>query len=125
MLKIFFKGNCFPNKDGVKMTYNLSVYKDEKLIYQSTNSHKRNDGIASNNIADYCGFIAALKFIENLTEYPGTIYIYGSSNLVVQQMLGNWSINHGKYYQYAIHAQNKLKELCQHIDMPFIKWIEK
>lgn len=124
MLKAYFKGNCYPNRNGGKMTYNLIIYKDYEKIYEKFHHYIGKNGIASNNISDYCGFIAVLKFIENMTEYPGTIYIYGTSNLVVQQMNGNWSINHGKYFPYAMHALNKLKELCLHIPMPIIKWIE-
>lgn len=49
----------------------------------------------SNNYAEYAGICAILtQILDN--SLNGDITIYGDSNMVIQQMLGNWKIKHPK-----------------------------
>lgn len=50
-------------------------------------------GIATNNVAEYTGVLAALKWIkENIKEKKAQIAFYADSKLVVEQLSGRYKI---------------------------------
>jgi ribonuclease HI len=51
-------------------------------------------GVQTNNVAEYCALIYALKRIGDYVESPEDITIYSDSKLVVNQVIGTWKINH-------------------------------
>jgi ribonuclease HI len=50
-------------------------------------------GVASNNVAEYRGMIAALTHLVE-QNWEGEILIRMDSKLVVEQMSGNWKVKH-------------------------------
>jgi len=64
-------------------------------------------GQTSNNVAEYAAFIAALEYLLDNALTSERVVICGDSNLVVQQMLGNWAIRKGAYVTLARHARGQ------------------
>ena len=62
-------------------------------------------GIATNNVAEYCGLIAGLTAI-NALDPQATIDVKMDSKLVVEQMSGRWQIKHADMRKLASDARN-------------------
>lgn len=119
MITIYFRGFCQPNKNGGKMSYGSTIYHNGKEIYKKDLPYKRDDGIASNHIADYCGLVSALRFLISKGLTKEQVYCVSDSQLVVKQMMREYEINDGKYKEYARQAIKLLK----YFDMPpYFEW---
>ena len=62
-------------------------------------------GIATNNVAEYCGLIAGLTAI-NALDPQATVDVKMDSKLVVEQMSGRWQIKHADMRKLASDARN-------------------
>lgn len=118
MIRAYFEGSCNPNKDGGLMIYETIIYRD--YIEVRERIYILEKYIASNNIAEYAGLIAVLKWI--LANYiPNEdIYIFTDSQLVEGQLMKAWNLKSGKYKPYAEHAiklMNQLKEMGNNIQI--------
>jgi ribonuclease HI len=49
-------------------------------------------GVATNNVAEYRGLLAALQWAR--THHAAAVHIRSDSQLLVQQMLGNYQVKH-------------------------------
>jgi probable phosphoglycerate mutase len=49
-------------------------------------------GVSTNNVAEYCGLIAALEWA--VAHGPRRLHVRSDSQLIVQQMLGNYRVKH-------------------------------
>ena len=122
MIKAYFDGSCVPNADGGTMGVGAVIYNDGKKIHEISERYQRRDGVASNNIAEYCAFGILCKYLVDFDLTDQRIAIYGDSKLVIEQMNNRWSVNSGKYINYAIRALMLLSEFkCR----PGIVWIPR
>jgi probable phosphoglycerate mutase len=62
-------------------------------------------GVATNNVAEYCGLIAGLTAI-NALDPAATVDVKMDSKLVVEQMSGRWQIKHADMRKLATDARN-------------------
>ena len=62
-------------------------------------------GIATNNVAEYCGLIAGLTAINSL-DPEATVDVKMDSKLVVEQMSGRWQIKHADMRKLASDARS-------------------
>ncbi len=60
-------------------------------------------GVATNNVAEYCGLIAGLKLAAEFAP-EADIEVRMDSKLVVEQMSGNWKIKHPDMKPLAMEA---------------------
>ncbi len=118
MIKAYFEGSCNPNKDGGLMVYETIIYREGVKIHSCAEVYERKDIVASNNIAQYCGLIAVLKYILN-SKIKENIHIICDCELIIGQMSKNWSINKGKYKEYAEYALKLIKKLDDEIIITF------
>lgn len=122
MINAHFEGQCNPNRDGGTMSYFTTIYENGELIHEFGHDFCREDDMASNHMADYCGFIAVLKWLLANGHEQKEINITGHSQLVIEQMKGKWEIKEGKYIGYA----NKAKILlCGFKNKPTLTWKPK
>lgn len=94
-LKGWFDGACWPNPGG-RASYGW-VLSDEGNYYKEGSGVIGQGAIYSNNVAEYHGLYALLKFIKEEGHEDKEITIYGDSKLVVEQMNGNWRVKKGLY----------------------------
>lgn len=100
MIRAYFDGACEPNPGG-KASYGYVVYQYDIKIHES--GHQLNpleNGHTSNNIAEYCGLIATLKYLLSHKLLDHEIYVFGDSQLVIKQISGLWNVNKGLYVPY-------------------------
>lgn len=122
MIKAFFDGACEPMNPGGTMSFGIVIFEDGKPIYgHGQICHPQGDGGASNNVAEYKGFIALLTFIESHGWANEDITVCGDSQLVVCQMKGMWKIKQGMYVPYANYALTLLPKFPN----LKIKWVER
>jgi ribonuclease HI len=60
-------------------------------------------GVATNNVAEYRGLLAALQWA--LTHRAAVVHIRSDSQLLVQQMLGNYKVKHPALMPLHARAQ--------------------
>ncbi len=72
-------------------------------------------GIATNNEAEYHGLIAAVEALQEFKNVQGVTFRL-DSNLVVQQVLGNWKIREPRLRDLV----NKVRDLLRQVDLPYV-----
>src|SRR5690606_35990876 len=67
-------------------------------------------GIATNNEAEYQGLLAALEYLPQFLKdhVVDLIVIKMDSNLVVQQVNGNWKVKEPRMREFVMQARNKM-----------------
>jgi len=76
-------------------------------------------GHATNNVAEYHGLLAALRWLASNTDATSTVEVRMDSKLVVEQMSGRWRIKHPDMRQLAIAARDAYPpELVRYVWVP-------
>ena len=115
MYTIHFDGACEHNPDNGKRnpggiaTYGWLIKKDNQRIAWGNGEACRGDG-ASNNVAEYVAFIEAIHAVIALN-INDDLTILGDSQLIVNQINGNWNINKPHLRILCEQAQSLLDEL--------------
>ena len=108
MIEVCFDGACIPYNPGGIASYGIIIKKGKEYLFTGY-------GIigsppdTSCNLAEYAGFKAALIWLLTNELETEKIYIYGDSNLVINQMFGTWKIKKGIYKNLAIETKSLLK----------------
>uniref|UniRef100_A0A6M3KR87 Putative reverse transcriptase-like protein n=1 Tax=viral metagenome TaxID=1070528 RepID=A0A6M3KR87_9ZZZZ len=108
MINAWFDGVCEPKNPGGHGAYGIYIAAFDNVPVCSRGKYVGYGANISNNVAEYTGFI---DILETLAAYnKKNIHIRGDSNLVIQQMSGNWRIKQGLYVPYALKAQKLLSK---------------
>ena len=117
----FIDGACEPVNPGGTASYGVVVKRDGITIF--TDSAIVGIGPEmSNNVAEYSGLLAFLKwYIEHA--HNGKATIHSDSSLLINQMTGYWRARRGLYLPYYKQAweiirQNKLKDRIEYRWIP-------
>lgn len=120
----YFDGAYRSTDQGVTAAYGALIIQEGQTIWECSKLLCPDQGKAheiSNNVAEYCAFIAVLEYLINLGVQHEPTLVYGDSNLVIQQMFGSWKINEGRYVPYAHRA----KALCRAFSNLSGQWIPR
>lgn len=120
MIICYFDGACEPINPCGNMGIGAYITKNSEVLFEHSDyvpAKKTN----TNNVAEYMGFIAILKWLKENGHVESHVLINGDSNLVVQQMNGKWKIKSGLYAEYAREAKELLKEFKN----VTVKWIPR
>lgn len=117
----YFDGSCEPTNPGGAMCTGSIVKINGEKVWQDSKFYpaaKNN----TNNISEYTAFGLVLKYLidNNLTGEDVTIM--GDSQLVINQMNGQWAIKEGAYRKYAIRCRELLSKFNK---KPTIFWIKR
>lgn len=104
MIEAYFDGCCEPTNPGGTAAYGIVILRDGTEVHQASRKFPAGPR-TSNNVAEYSGFIAVLEWliINDLERQP--VVVRGDSNLVIQQMFGDWQIREGLYVPLAKRAR--------------------
>ncbi len=94
MLEIYFDGACEPINPGGTASYGWLIKKDGVTIAKEAKIIGSGDGM-TNNVAEYQGLIAALKYV-NSQRLGGPVKIYSDSSLVSNMIAKKWGWNKKK-----------------------------
>lgn len=113
MYEIYFDGACEPVNPGGTASYGFVIKKDGKIIAKASKIIGSGPGM-TNNLAEYHGLIAALKYL--LAHYsPVTnkqeLIIYTDSNLVYSMVSKKWGWSRKKTVWRPHKNHPHLKEL--------------
>ncbi len=126
-LEIAFTGICGPRNPGGSMAFAFIVRRGSTVIHSAAAFHP-NSSQNSNNVAQYLGFDAVVQWLRvNHKSYPGEKWvIYGDSQMVVNQVAGNWVVNEGLYKRVAQRAMSDYGGMRLHEGLQvIIKWIPR
>jgi ribonuclease HI len=121
----FFDGACEPKNPGGIESYGAVIFENGEKIWEDCGlvpMEDREEHQTSNNVAEYCGFLALLKYLREKNRNHERIEIHGDSKLVIGQMFEGWKIKDGIYVPFAREA----KELLT-LHFPFTsgRWINR
>ena len=109
MIEVWFDGVCEPKNPGGYGAYGLYI--------KNSNSVLLEEGILvgqgkdmSNNVAEYSGFLRALRFFKGKNLHTEEIFVRGDSKLVIMQMFSFWRIKQGLYVKLALKAKEILED---------------
>jgi len=111
-IKAYFDGACEPKNPGGTASFGAVVFKDGKRVWDCSRlfvPQKGRELETSNNVAEYCGFIAILDWLNLQGWTAEAVIVYGDSKLVIEQMFGHWRIKKGFYVPLAWEAKQKLR----------------
>jgi len=93
MIEAWFDGCCEPKNPGGHAAYGALVKIDGQTVF-SEGKYVCGGPTASNNVAEYSGILALLRWIEaNAGEECKQITIRGDSKLVINHLAGKWNTN--------------------------------
>lgn len=97
------RGNPGPSACGV-----VIVHADTKEVLFETHKFL---GIGTNNEAEYQGLLFAIEILSTFAPENGVekVVFRLDSNLVVQQIQGNWKIKDARMREYVVSAQSSLR----------------
>lgn len=107
-VECWFDGSTEPINPGGHTSYGALV-KSGGLIILSESGYVGVGAEMSNNVGEYAGAIAVLKFLirENLSE----AIVFGDSKLVIKQLSGKWKAKKGLYVPYYYEAIKLRRQL--------------
>jgi ribonuclease HI len=104
MIEAYFDGACEPNPNGVA-SYGAVIRRDGQTIWQASERVLDRGAGTSNNLAEYAALIAVLRRLFDVGLERERIVVIGDSQLVINQMFGNWKIKRGCYVELAYEAK--------------------
>ena len=129
-ITINFDGSCAKNPNGA-MGFGCMIESNNGILKHLHGGEEAKVG-NTNNIAEYKAILLGLDYIIENNIQDANISVYGDSNLVIQQLNGDWNIkikpNSPKkgplYAPYAFEAREKvikiIKELGNKISFTWI-----
>lgn len=108
-VRAWFDGVTEPINPGGTCAYGAVVQVNGKKAWEYFKVIGSGKGM-TNNVGEYAGFLAVLNYLlaERLTD--ADIAVFGDSNLVINQMFGDWEIKDGHYAPMALEAKRLLKK---------------
>ena len=113
-----------PVNPGGTAAYGILIKVDGAVVYSEGHLVVKGPD-ASNNVAEYAGFCAAVDWILT-ANLLGVTIIRGDSKLVIEQLSGRWKVNGGRYLPYyykAVHLLRILKERTE--NNVSLEWIRR
>lgn len=119
-IELYFDGSCEPVNPGGTMGFGTLIKRDGVRIFENSEAVAAAPG-NTNNIAEYRAMIIGLQWLIDNELNDAPVAVFGDSNLVIQQMAGNWRAKGGKYYPFYVKA----KALREHFSDISFTWIPR
>jgi ribonuclease HI len=117
-LYLYFDGSCEPINPGGKMGFGTLIKRGDVRIFENSELVAAAPG-NTNNIAEYRALINGLQWLIDNGMTDEQITVFGDSNLVIQQMSGNWGTKGGRYYPFFVQAK-QMREQFTNIGFQWI-----
>jgi ribonuclease HI len=118
MIECFFDGAVIPYNPGGHGGFGILIRNDQETIHTDAVYIGRWESL-SNNVAEYAGCIAVMRFL--LREGISEARIYGDADLVIKQLNGEWKAKRGAYIPYYREAY----ALRARLPLVEMKWIPR
>jgi len=108
----YIDGSCSPVNPGGTAVAKFLVKSPEGKTFHSESNIIGTGPRMSNNVAEYCALIALLDWLKLYgPDKVLFLVIFSDSNLVVNQINGDFKIKNGLYRESALLANEKWQEL--------------
>ena len=105
VLEVYIDGACEPINPGGTASYGLVIYRGKARLLAKSAIVDTGDKM-SNNVAEYAGLIAFFEWADN--QLPEEAVIKSDSQLLINQMRGEWQARQGLYLPYYRKAMTYL-----------------
>jgi ribonuclease HI len=113
-LLLYFDGLCEPVNPGGVACYGWAImyYEDdgEWHVWACESGFIEEGPAATNNVAEWSALKFALYYLVR-NQWTGKLTIKGDSNLVIEQLVGNWRCNGKRLIEFRDCCLNYLEEL--------------
>lgn len=109
MIEAYFDGCCEPVNPGGTAAFGAVIFKDQQRVWECSRLFTESND-TSNNVAEYCGFLAIVEELLRRGWQEQPILVRGDSKLVIKQIFGTWRIRQGAYVPYAQKAKRLLRK---------------
>ena len=109
-LMLFFDGGCTKNPGGVATFGYIIKCAETKEIIKKDSGEVCRGTEASNNVAEWASILNGLKYLQGI-EYNGQLEIYGDSQLVIRQLLGEYKVRKETLMPYHKECLSILKQM--------------
>ena len=112
MYAAYFYGACEPNPGGTA-TYGAVILHDRDRVWACSEVFCPEPGRerqTSNNVAEYSGFLAVLRWFIDQRLTDAEIMVFGDSKLVIKQMFDSRRIKKGLYVPLALAGRQMLTQ---------------
>lgn len=106
----YFDGACEPINPGGNMGMGATI-RFAGQSWFTYSDYIPADPQNTNNVAEYLAFESILDFMLKNRWINERITIFGDSQLVIEQMFGNWKMNGGYYVPIARRCIDKIQKL--------------
>jgi ribonuclease HI len=130
MLNVYIDGSCAPENPSGYATWGMIVKRDNEYLAKLKDIVGHGLGM-SNNVAEFSALIAFLEWYLKTGKFSSLgildyepALIHSDSNLLVNQMNGNWKVKNGLYVNHYIKARNLINNHGLQQKITF-KWIPR
>ena len=107
-LTIHFDGSCQPKNPGGIAAYGFEITDSSGKTVHSDSAEVCRGPQATNNIAEWAGLTAAIRYLKNVG-WKGNLTILGDSKLVINQLNGKWRCKKEHLQPYLEESTSLLK----------------
>lgn len=107
-LKLFFDGSCGPKNPGGIAGFGWKIYGMDGAEIKSDHGEVCRGPGATNNIAEWAAIRNGLRFLKD-QKWSGTVEIYGDSQLVINQLNGEYKVRKDTLIPYYKECVDLLK----------------
>lgn len=110
MRKLYFDGSCTPVNPGGVAGFAWRLLDENNQEIASDSGEVCRGPTATNNIGEWAAVTNGLKYLKEI-EYTGELEIYGDSQLVIRQLLGEYKVRKETLMPYHKECMTILKEM--------------
>lgn len=121
-IKAMFDGLTEPRNPGGIACYGVYIMNMDTLDVNKIKGYIGEGPGMSNNVAEYSGLVALLEWLidNEFNVDPHVVEIAGDSQLVINQINGEWRVKGGLYLDTYLKARNLLKQFFNKITFTWI-----
>ncbi|WP_342558993.1 reverse transcriptase-like protein [Metasolibacillus sp. FSL K6-0083] len=108
-ITIYFDGGFHKSARQAGLGYVVYFEQNEKQYRIRKNAFV--DGLLSNNEAEYAALHLSIRELEELGVHHSTVYFKGDSQVVIQQMAGDWPVYEKELAEWASKIDARLAKL--------------
>lgn len=120
---VHFDGLCEPKNPGGVATYGVVISRNSKKIHEEYGLAFVEPWTkeASNNVAEYSGFIRALEWLETHGYQDCSITVRGDSKLIINQLNGLFKVKAVR----IVELYHRAMELISHFKNIKLEWVDR
>lgn len=118
-VSVWFDGGCKPHSPGGHGIYGYVIKQDGETIAEEPGYIGRNSDM-TNNVAEYTALIEAVSKLLKMDIDPDHVHIHGDSELIINQVKGDYNIYSERLRPLYVTAQTLLEKFDTPVQFQWI-----